>query len=151
MKFFNRFLFAVTLGLVSLVSLRADPVRITNVEAQRLFYALRAIQPGVEPANIRVAALNLNSLRPYVEAYEAANQAFDVKTAKLQTDKSPDVLDKAVKISEDRKTLQNESVVKNGTIDLLPMSLSDDEIKNGKISPESYADIAHFLSGAQKK
>lgn len=124
----------------------SNSVQFSNADASRLFIALRTTQAGLSALNTRNAALNINALRPVVEAYEAGQQVLRVKLTKLPKDQNTEA--KAAAIAQELLDL---SKVPAPSVALVPLNLSDEEIKDAKIPPDALAEIIRFLGTASKK
>lgn len=131
--------------LTCAASAAAANVSLTNSEAARLFTSLRVLQAGTTAANTRNAALNINSLRPAVEAYEAVQQAISNRAQKLD-EKDPKRTEKIDALNAEAVNNQK-AVVK---VELIPISVGDDEIKDAKIPADALAEILRFLSPPAK-
>lgn len=134
--------------LASLVAVAAfgEPVTVTNAEAARLFAALRSTQAGTTPLNTRNGALDINALRPVVEAYEAGQQVVAAKAGKIH---EKDV-DRAAKL--DALNAEALALTKApNTVNLTLFTLSDDEIKDAKVPMDSFAEFLRFLTPTPPK
>lgn len=134
-------LFLLTVGIAF-----AEPVTLTNAEAARLFSALRSTQSGTTPINTRNGALDINTLRPVVEAYEAGQQVIAAKAAKL----SPKDADHEAKVA----ALNVEALAltkATNTVNLTLFALSDDEIRDAKVPMDSLSELLRWLTPLVKK
>ncbi len=123
----------------------ATPVTLSNAEASRLFVALRTTQAGLSAANTRNAALNINVLRPYIEALEAGQQVIQSKAVKLAKD--PDVEAKTAALREEAAALAKQQV----KVDLVPFAITDDELRDAKVPPDTLAEFLRFLAAPPPK
>lgn len=123
---------------------KAEPVTLTNAEASRLFIALRTTQSGLSPANTRNVALNINRLRPFVEAFEAGQRVVQERASKLTKD--PDIETKSIALRDEAQALSKASL----TVDVALFILSDDEVRDAKVAADSLAEFLRFLSPAKK-
>lgn len=130
----------VTSGLVA----QAAPTKITNEDAFALFESLSQIQPGLTASNVGAAAENIWALKGVAEAFNAVQIRANSESQKAAASKDPISAKEAVEadFANYRTTLI--------TVELQPLSLSDDEIKEAKITPAIYSPILHYLSPPKK-
>ena len=122
---------ALFLLLAAAALLRADPVEISNQDAQKLWVALNQIPEGFTVANAMIAADDATALLPKVQAYERAMsarmRALKVTQAMLDRhDDSPAAL-QYVAEAEDA----GGRVV---TVDLARFDLTPEEISKVRVS-----------------
>jgi hypothetical protein len=138
-----------TLQFLSLLAfsatLYAEPVTLTNFEAQKLYIALNGIEAGLTAANTTLVADNLNALLPKVQAYEKGNAAAQKKFKITAATKADDAA------AETFSAEVEANAAAQITIDLSRLSLSDDEITAAKIKPGTLAIIRQHLRPALKK
>lgn len=128
-----------------------ESVKLTNGEATRLFAALRATQHGLTPVNTTRAAVNINALRPYVEAYETTQRATATKMEAIP-ENDPERTIKIARGQADLLAVSKDVV----TVDLRPVVITEDDaqIRDAKIPPDALAEFLRFLQpqpAAQEK
>lgn len=118
----------------------ATPTKISYEDAFALFTALNQIQPGLTAGNVGKAAENIWQLKGTAEAYQTAagRSARDSERAKA----AKDPLDASQRAQDDWDHFRLSEV----TLDLQPLALTDDEVKEAKITPGIYAPILHYLT-----
>lgn len=119
----------------------ADPIKVSipREEAFRLREALEAIAPGLTPANTIVAADNINALQPIADGVAKAGLRMQREQTRLQA--SPDRAVLVVNLADDFDAKTAEPV----DVDLTPLEISNDEIKEAKIAPKTLAAIRRWL------
>jgi len=132
--------------LLAVTPLFGEPVAVTNAEATRLFGALRSTQSGLTPLNTRNGALNINALRPVVEAYESGQQVVAAKAAKIAAN-DPAREEKIAALNVEVLALTKAP----NTVNLMLFSLSDEEIKDAKVTMDSLAEFFRFLTPSAPK
>lgn len=130
----------IALAFAICASAFAADVALTNADAARLFVALRSAQPGLSAANTRNAALNINTLRPFIEAYDAGQQVLQRKAAAIVKDVDRDA--KLTALTDETMALARQPI----KAALVPIAVSDEEIKEAKIAPDSLAEFMRFLA-----
>lgn len=136
---------AILLFLAVLPALAfAEPIKISRAEAYKLRVALEAIAPGLTPANTIVAADDLNALQSVADGVERAS--LKMQRENMTTVEGPDRAARLVKIVEDFDAKSDEVV----EIDLSPIEISRDEIKEAKIAPKVLAPILRWLRPPKK-
>lgn len=119
----------------------AESVTLNNGEASRLFVALRALGPGISGTNIRNAAVDINALRPYVEAYDLGQTAIGQRAQKVPAaDASRD--DKLAALNLEAQKLMHAPI----TVSLTLFQLSDDELRDAKITADTLAELVRWLT-----
>jgi len=137
-------------GLFALAfSARAETVKLTRSDAAELYIAIASTEAGLSPANTVAAADNLNALRPYVEALDKGRAAAQRAARKLGLAKPvpADLEDQIQRLSDD---LEAKVMKEEISVDLAPIALSDDEIKEAKIKPTVLAQFRRWLKAAKK-
>lgn len=137
------FIFAALIGCSVA---HATPTTITTEDASALFGALSAIQPGLSPSNVGLAAENIWLLKGVAEAYQSAAVRYNREQERAKSSKDP-VTD-LEKLDADMEKYGRSDKV---TLDLQPITLSDEEIKEAKITPALLAPIKHYLSVSPSK
>lgn len=137
--------------LVFAVALRAEPVKITNRQADELLGALMSIEDGLTAANFTIVADNINELRPKVEAYSKGNNvAFKRHKIAAGVTKTDDP--EFIAYSDEIEVNQNAQV----TVDLSRLNLPDEEIMSMKVragvaKPSVLAILRLYLKPGAKK
>jgi hypothetical protein len=131
-------LFLVT-SLAGAAILRAEPCKVSNLQAQQLYAALNSIDAGLTAANTTLVADDINALLPKVDAFEKGNAAAQKKYQVTSTTKADDP--SAEKYLEEVQANADAQI----TIDLARLKLSDDEITAAKIRPSVLAVIRKWL------
>lgn len=124
-------------------SLFAENVTLTNAETVRVFAALRSTRDGVSAANTRNGALNINALRPFVEAFEAGQQVIAGKAAKVAQN-DPQREEKLVPLTTELTALSKMT----NTVNLTLFTLSDEELKDAKVTMDAFSEFLRFLQPA---
>jgi hypothetical protein len=121
----------------------ADPVKLTNAEASRLFQALRSTRAGLNPVNTTRAAVNINILRPYAENFEQQLEAINAKGRTLQTN-DPALAQKSTALTEEARKLSKDAF----TVELRPLAITEDDaqIRDAAIPPDALAEFIRFLA-----
>lgn len=125
--------------LVSAVSLHAEKMKLSRVQASELFVALSKIENGLAPGNAVTAADNINELRPVVEALDKGKLAAQRQVNALPASEDRQVKAQAIVDSLEVKALEVE------TLDLTRIDLTPDEIAAAKIPPRDLAVIRQHL------
>lgn len=131
-------LLLVTVGCVAA---RAESANLTNADAARLFAALRSTQSGTTALNTRNGALNINVLRPVVEAYEMGQSVIARKGNAIAAN-DPDRLHKIDSLNAEALALTKAPNAVNLTL----FTLSDEEIRDAKVPMDSLAEFLRFLT-----
>lgn len=139
MKFLGSLVAIVLLAVVSTAF--AEPVTLSNAEATRLFAALRTTQAGTTALNTRNGALNINVLRPVVEAYELGQGVIARKGSAIAPN-DPERIHKLDALTEEAQHLAKAS----NTVNLTLFALSDDEVRDAKVPMDSLSEFLHFLT-----
>jgi hypothetical protein len=125
---------------------QATPVTISNEDASALFGALSQIQPGLSPANVGKAAEDIWQLKALSDAFQSEQLKASRSSAKnapaANAQPTPDQLKEADRIQANWDTFRKATL----PLDLQPLTLTDDEIKESKMTPALYAPILHYLS-----
>lgn len=123
----------------------ANPVKISNEDVSALFGALSQIKDGLSYANVQAASEDIWVLKATAEAF-SQNQnhaARDLERASKEKDANP-ATDAVQKKWDDYR-------VSEVTLDLQPMTpLTEQEVKDSKITPALLAPIQHYLYPAKK-
>jgi len=136
----------VSLAAVAAASLAwATPTKISNEDAFALFSALNQIQPGLSAGNVGKAAEDIWNLKGIAEAYQTSSGRHARDGERAKSAKDPMAAAQAVQDDWDAFRL---AVV---TVDLQPLTLTDDELKEAKITPGLYAPILHYLTATAAK
>jgi Flp pilus assembly protein CpaB len=134
--------------IVLAVALRAaafaEPVTLSREQATKLHSALDAIAPGITPANTIIAADNLNALQPIADGIRKGAVRMAREQARLSD--GAERTAKAMQLAEAFDAKAEEPV----TLDLTPLEISNDEIKEAKISPAVLSVIRRHLKPAKK-
>lgn len=127
---------------------QATPITITNEDAAALFGSLSQIQSGLSPVNVGKGAENIWLLKAVSEAFSSqqlkASRDSAKNTPPANTVPTPEQLKESEKIQNDWDKFRMATM----TLDLQPMVITEDEIKEAKITPAVYAPIRHYLSPA---
>jgi hypothetical protein len=138
----TRLLFAF---LLTAAAAFAAPVKLTNLQANELLTALTQIGPGLTAQNTTRLAKNINTLRPLVEAWvkgdTAARERLKI-TAATKTD-APEGVAYLVEVKRNNED--------SSTVELLTVSLSDEEITAAKVTPASLSTVLLYLSEVSAK
>jgi len=127
------------------VAAKAEPIKLTNTQADQLLAALLSIDAGLTASNTTIAADDINSLKPKVEAYGKGQQAAQ-KRHKL--DAKMTVLDpEFVAYQAEAEANQNNEI----TVELTRFKLTDDEITASKIKPATLAVLRQYLLPGEPK
>jgi hypothetical protein len=121
------------------VSLVAEPITLTREQAFKLHSALEAIGPGLTPANAIVAADNLNALAPHADAVRKG--AVALQRAQARVPDSPDRAERLMRLAEEFDAAADEQL----TVELSPLEISADEIREAKIAPAMLATLRRHL------
>jgi hypothetical protein len=131
---------------------RANPTKITNEDAFALFNSLNSIQPGLTPSNVGLAAQDIWQLKGIAEAFQSASNKAARDLAKFTPSK--DVQPTPAQVAGLEATQANWDSYRKAEVqptpDLQPLSLSDEEIKEAKVTPGILAPILHYLSPSKK-
>lgn len=118
----------------------AAPAEISRSDALRLHVALESIAPGLNPANAIAAADNLTALEPAATALRRAHVAQQRAQARLPD--TQDRQERAIRLAEELDAAAEQLV----TVDLSPLALTPDEIRDAKIQPAHLSLLRRFLS-----
>lgn len=116
------------------------PTEISRADALRLHVALESIAPGLNPANAITAADNLTALEPAATALRKAHVALQRAQARLPD--APDRQERAIRLAEELDAAAEQLV----TLDLLPLPLTPDEIREAKIQPAHLSLLRRYLA-----
>ena len=135
----------VAMFVASLAGVQAasiTPTEISYQDARELSAALKAIQPGLTASNVGFAAQDINVLASASESYDSAavKAARDSEKAK----KTKDVAEASDTVQADWDNYRHSKVP--GGVLLQPITLSDDEIKEAKVTPALLAPLLRFLT-----
>lgn len=123
----------------------AEPVTLSNFDAQRLYIALNSIEAGLTAANTTILADDIGILLPKVQAFEKGNTAAQkrhkVNTATRADDPAAERYLAEVQANADQEI----------TVDLTRVNFSEEEITAAKIKPATLAIIRQWLKPAAKK
>lgn len=134
------------LSLLSLGALNAEPVKMSRAAASELYAALNSVEAGLSPANVVVAADDLVALRPLAEALDKSRVAYQRGVRALARLNAPDTEVKAEALQDQfQATADAEQAV-----ELTPIKLSDDEIKECKLRPGTLAVLVRYLKPKTK-
>lgn len=133
------FMFIAVFFLAALAS--AESVTLSNAECSRVFVALRSMPGGLSAINTRNAALDINALRPVVESMEAGQRVVGQKMAKL----SPTDPQREARVEAINQELMALIQAKN-TVNLTLFALTDDEIRDAKVSADALSELMRFLA-----
>lgn len=117
----------------------AAPLKLSNLEAQRLYAALNSIDAGLSAANTTLLADNMNVLLPKVQAFEKGNAAAQKRLKITATTKTDEPAAEAY-LAEIEANSEREI-----TVDLSPVKLSDEEITAAKLRPALLATLRQWL------
>jgi len=117
----------------------ADTVKISNGKADQLLASLMLIDSGLTAKSTTILADNINVLKPRVEAYGKGNQSALLKFKIVSGMKNDDPAVLAY-TNEIQANFDTEI-----TVELTPLSLTDDEIVAAKIKPATLAFIRQYL------
>jgi len=121
------------------------PVKLTNVQANELLNALTQIGPGLSAQNTTRLARDINTLRPLVEAWVKGDQAARERLKITSTTKS-DAPEGAAYLAEVKRNNDDSS-----TVELLTVTVSDDEITAAKVTPAILSTVLLYLSEPSAK
>jgi hypothetical protein len=140
----NKALLSLFALLTLVAPLSAGTVAITRAQASELYVALASAEAGLAPANVVAAADNLNALRPHVEALDKGKQAFQRAVRRLAA--APDAEARAEQLVAELEAKADEQI----SIELVPLTLSDDELAAAKLKPATLAVIRRWLLAPKK-
>lgn len=142
MKTFVKF---IAFAFILVLSLRAEPTKISVSDCTELYVALSNLQPGLTPSNTGIAADDMNALLQKAKDLDAAKlSAYKLSIAISPT--APDKATQAQKI-QDNYDSYAASVV---TVDLTRFQISDDELKASPLATKYYAVIKRLLLPVKK-
>ncbi len=126
-------LLKIIVSVIALMALssfvRAEPVKITNVQANELLQVLSQVGPGLTAQNTTRLARNINALRPAVEAATKGDQAAQTRLG-IKPETKRDSVEGLAYLAEQKKNNEDEI-----TLDLNTITFTDEEIVAAKISP----------------
>ncbi len=125
-------------------SAMAEPMKLTNSQADGLLATLLTLEAGLTATNTTVAADNINVLKPKVEAYSKGQQAAVKKFGVSAGMKNDDPA--FLKYLAEAEANGAAEI----TVELTRFSLSDEEISAAKIKPSVLAVLRQYLLPIKK-
>lgn len=138
MNIINKLKLAVVLA-VSAAPAFAVPVTITRIEAMILNNALSSLKFGLSPNDTVIASDDINILQPFATSLTKAQTAAG--RAGIMLADGPDKNAKQLAILVEAEKTQDEVI----HLDLTPLDLSSDEIKDAQITPQVLSMIRRYL------
>lgn len=131
------------LAIAFATAIQAAPVTITRTKMSELFIALKGIGPGLTPQNTGIAADDINAMEKLVDARDKA--ITQAQRDALSIDRQDPEFGAKQKKIQDSFDAFSETETK---IELTPLTISDNEIRDARIAPGTLAIIRKYLSAS---